>query len=388
MTALPTSAPTLTDGVVTLRAHRPEDVDEIVVQGQDPRMQEWTTVPVPYERQHAVTFATELMPQGWQDPTGTKGFAIETLDGGWPRFAGTVDFRPDGQGAAEIGFGLAPWARGRGVMTAAVRLGLEWAFDALELAAVHWRADVGNWASRRVAWACGFRFEGTVRGLLAQRGERRDGWLASLLRGDPMAPGKPWLTAPVLHGPSLVLRPWRDEDAPRLVEACSDPLSQRWLPHLASPFGAEDARAWLIAKRTHLAEGVAIAWCLADPADDQCLGAVDLFGLERQGNEAEVGYLLHPDARGRGLMAQALRLAVRHAVVPVEDGGLGLARIALRAASRNVASLRVAESVGFREIGVQRQVDPQPDGSVDDLTCYDLLAAEVAESSWGAGLTS
>src|SRR6478609_1350618 len=177
MTTLPTIAPTLTDGAVTLRAHRPDDIEEIVRQGQDARMQEWTTVPAPYERHHAEVFATELMPQGWLSPTGTKGFAIEALDGGQPRFAGTVDFRPDAQGGAEVGFGVAPWARGRGVMTAALRLGLGWAFEAMDLEVVHWRANVGNWASRRVAWACGFTFEGTVRSLLAQRGERRDGWI-------------------------------------------------------------------------------------------------------------------------------------------------------------------------------------------------------------------
>ena len=61
-------------------------------------MQRWTTVPVPYERSDAEIFVGELMPQGWQSPTGTKGFAIEAVDDGErPRFAGTIDFRPDGQ---------------------------------------------------------------------------------------------------------------------------------------------------------------------------------------------------------------------------------------------------------------------------------------------------
>ena len=373
----PTSAPTLTDGVVTLRAHRPEDVDDITLQGQDLRMQRWTTVPVPYERHHAEVFATELIPQGWQNPVGTKALAVEVLDGDRPRFAGTVDFRPDGQHGASVGYGLAPWARGRGVMTAALRLGLDWAFPALDLEVVHWEAYVGNWASRRVAWGCGFTVEGTVRRLSAARGERYDAWVGSLLRTDPRQPGKPWNVPPVLVGEGVVLRPWRDADLPRIAEQCSDPEAQRWLPHLPSPFTTIEARAWLTAQRTRLAEGQNVSWCIADPVDDRALGSVDLFGLERSGNEAEVGYLLHPDARGRGLMREAIRLAVRHAVIPVEDGGLGLTRVALRAATRNTASRRVAESVGFREVGVQRAVDPQPDGTIDDLMTYDLLASEV-----------
>src|SRR5436190_1768276 len=50
---LPPWAPRLTDHVVTLRAHRPDDVDGAVAQCRDPLMQRWTTVPVPYERHHA-----------------------------------------------------------------------------------------------------------------------------------------------------------------------------------------------------------------------------------------------------------------------------------------------------------------------------------------------
>ena len=45
-------------------------------------MQRWTMIPVPYERSHAEFFVTEAMPLGWQNPSGTKGFAIEALDDG------------------------------------------------------------------------------------------------------------------------------------------------------------------------------------------------------------------------------------------------------------------------------------------------------------------
>lgn len=379
MSALPTTAPTLTDGVVTLRAHRTGDVDEILRQGQDLVMQQWTTVPVPYEREHALGFATEIMPKGWLEPAGSKGFAIETLDGGRPRFAGTVDFRPDLAGGAEVGFGLAPWARGRGLMTRALRLGLSWAWDALALQAVHWRANVGNFPSRRVAWACGFRFDGTVRSLLPQRGERYDGWVASLLRDEPMTPRHPWFDAPVLVGERVVLRPYRDDDAPRLAEELDDPAAREFIQAVPDVFGPDQAADWLLRQRTAMADGRAVSWCVADPDDDRLVGSVDLFDLELPGHRAAVGYALHPDGRGRGLMADAVRLAVRHAFVPAGDGGLGRPRVWARIAARNEASCRVAERVGFRQVGVLRQVDPLPGrgGAAGDLLCYDLLADEL-----------
>ena len=106
------------------------------------------------------------------------------------RFSGSVDLRFDGLGGAEVGYGLAPWARGTGVMTRALRLLLAWGFELPGIEVVYWRAQVGNWASRRVAGRCGFRIDGTVRGLLEQRGERRDAWIGSLRRGEPLT-GQP-----------------------------------------------------------------------------------------------------------------------------------------------------------------------------------------------------
>jgi RimJ/RimL family protein N-acetyltransferase len=184
-------APELTDGPdLVLRQPLPGDVDDIVAQCRDPEFQRWTTVPVPYHRSDAEDFLSRVA-EGWQG--NVARFAIE--HGG--RFAGTVDLRFDGIGGAEVGFGLAPWARGKGVMTRALRLVLAWGFGLPGIEVVYWRAQVGNWASRRVAGRCGFRMEGTVRGLLEQRGERRDGWIGSLRRGDALF-GQPDQSA---HGP-------------------------------------------------------------------------------------------------------------------------------------------------------------------------------------------
>lgn len=176
--------PELTDGSnLVLRLPIPADVDDIVAQCRDPDFQRWTRVPVPYHESDAQQFLKRVA-EGWQ--ANVAGFAI-VYEG---RFAGSVDLRFDGLGGAEVGFGLAPWARGKGVMTRALRLVLAWGFGLPGIEVVYWRAQVGNWPSRRVAGRCGFRMEGTVRGLLEQRGERRDGWIGSLRRGDPLT-GKP-----------------------------------------------------------------------------------------------------------------------------------------------------------------------------------------------------
>lgn len=166
-------------GGVLLRAHRPDDAQGAFEQCQDPQMQRFTTVPVPYER-HFVEEYFDSLAARWADGT-MAAFAIE-VDG---RFAGTVDLRLEEARWANVGFGMHPWARGRGVMTRAVTALLDWGFDELRLEGVQWRAVVGNTASRRVAERCGFRIEGEVRGLLVARGGRDDGWIGTLLATDP-----------------------------------------------------------------------------------------------------------------------------------------------------------------------------------------------------------
>ena len=381
---MPEQTPTLTDGADpdrnTVRPHRPDDVPGVLESCQDAETQRWTTVPAPYTRADAEAFVAGNAPNLRE---GTVSVAIEAVDDatGAPRFAGSLSLRLS-NGAGGLGFSLAPWARGRGVMSRAVRLLLEWAFTGqgdggAGLDVVHWEAYVGNWPSRRVAWACGFRMEGVVRGFGHQRGERRDSWVGSLVRGEPMQPASPWLEAAVITGEQVVLRPWRDDDAARVAEACSDPLTQHWLAQLPSPYTVADAQWYIRSREEEHAAGRGVYWCVAGADDDQCLGAISVMRLDAPLSEAEIGYWAHPEARGRGAMTEATRLVARHTLLPWEDGGLGHHRVSLRAAAGNVASNRVAERAGLVRCGVARQADLLRDGSRDDHVLYDLLATDL-----------
>ena len=368
---VPPYAPTLTDGVVTLRAHREDDTDAVVAQCNDPESIRWTTVPVPYERHHAQEWIRSRRTE-W-DLGRYLGFAVET-DG---RFCGSVDLRPDGQGAAALGYGLGPWARGRGLLDRSLRLLLPWGFGPLGLDVVHWAAIAGNWPSRRAAWRVGFRVEGTLRSWLPLRGERYDAWVGSLVRGEPMSPVVPWLRAPVLQAGPVRLRPYRPDDVPRMVEACRDPVTRHWLPRLPHPYTPDDARAHLEHQREQAAEGRALQWAVAAADDDRLIGEIAVFGAASGPVTSEVGYWTHPAERERGAMTAALLLAARHALLPEDVGGLGRSRLVLRAAAGNTASRRVAERAGFRRTGVDRSAEALGDGTVDDLVRYDLLPHEL-----------
>lgn len=83
---------------------------------------------------------------------------------------------------------------------------------------------------------------------------------------------------------------------------------------------------------------------IEDPNTEIALGWV---GLHRQdGDAVGCGYWLAADARGRGLMAQALRAACQWALTP-PPAGLGAQVVRWQAHVGNDASRAVAEHVGF-----------------------------------------
>ncbi len=369
--------PTLTDGVVVLRAPTDEDIDGSVEQCQDQLSQQWTRVPSPYTRDDARRYLRHIIPGGWETER-EWGFVVEARDDdGVPRFAGTISLRNEGDGRAEIAYGSHPWVRGRGVMERALRLLLDWGFAERDLQTVIWLARRGNWASRRLAWKLGFSVDGTLRQWLPQRDGLADAWAGTLRRGEAMAPRTEWLRTPTITGASVVLRASVDADIPRVIEATNDPWLQRYSQSIRehAPHDEGTVRARDLDHLEESAVGLSISWTIADAPTDAFLGSMVIYRIH-PGREAEVGYWTHPDARGRGVATEACRLAVRHAFIDAEDGGMGLHRLAAYASEDNPASQRILERTGFTRIGLERRSTLLPDGSYVDTAVYDQLAEE------------
>ncbi|GGX27392.1 GNAT family N-acetyltransferase [Streptomyces chryseus] len=171
----------LTTERLLLRPFEPADTDAVHQACQDPDIQRWTSIPSPYEREHAEGFVGRIVPDGWRYDT-VYAFGALTRDTG--ELVAAVSSITRGEGAAEIGYWGAKEHRGRGYVTEAVRAVAHWAFTSAGVERLEWRAEIGNDASRAVAERAGFVVEGVQRSGIANKGVRRDGWIGALLPSD------------------------------------------------------------------------------------------------------------------------------------------------------------------------------------------------------------
>lgn len=173
----------LSDGVITLRPWRDEDVAPLIraIDG-DEEISRWLElIPQPYREPEAQAWVSGAAAM-WRDGIAST-FAVVAGD---DVVAGCgINWIDRDHGVGDIGYWARHDVRGNGFVTRAVRLAAAWAFDRgcerLQL-----RADSENAASQRVAERAGFAREGVQRSARynPRLGRRMDFVVFSLLPGE------------------------------------------------------------------------------------------------------------------------------------------------------------------------------------------------------------
>ena len=406
--------PELSDGRILLRRLRASDKAAVVKACNDGLVERYChRVPFPYDESDFMEFlsynehfwARELI-ASWTvvTPGDDEPLAMISLEVTAVRQAG------------EIGYWCAPWARGRGIMSAAVRLVRDWAFDELELERLELTTDADNVASQRVAAAAGFTREGLMRGYLAVRGRRTDDVLFGMVRTDPREPTPAPFGAATLSDGRILVRPFEAADVPAVRAACLDPGVAHWIYGVPLDYSMADAEAFVADSWRCLAAGTRARLAVAEappaaagrgavlaagngeataggvggeaPPAGRLLGSVslDLYPGRQAG---EIGYWMAPGARRKGFAAAAVRLVTYWGFQVV-----GLERLEIMTYPGNAASQALAERAGFRREGLLRgylatepgkdrsgRVEPEADGSLpprDDQVLFALTRSGFA----------
>jgi RimJ/RimL family protein N-acetyltransferase len=171
---------TLTDGAITLRPWRLDDWRAAFDACQDPEIARFLPIPQPYTEATARTFVARRRADWNGDDE--RSFAI--TDAATGAVVGAIARHRRAEHRVEFGYWLAPWARGRGFATRALRLVADWSlregFVRLELF-----THPDNVASAKVAERAGFTFEGVRRAWDTDRnGNPEDGVFYVLVRDE------------------------------------------------------------------------------------------------------------------------------------------------------------------------------------------------------------
>jgi len=167
----PSNLPSLLGHGLQLRPWLNADVESLHLASQNEDIQRWTTVPSPYTLSHAQDFVASrpmALAQRQVAPFAIAHGESDSLLGSCslmrPDFANRV---------VEVGYWVAPWARGVGVAVKALTVLCDWAgeigFERVEAVVL-----AGNDASAVVAERAGLGFEALLKSRVLLDGKRHD----------------------------------------------------------------------------------------------------------------------------------------------------------------------------------------------------------------------
>ena len=154
------------------------------------------------------------------------------------------------------------------------------------------------------------------------------------------------------------LRRLADEHLDDVAALLDDPDVLRFT-RLPVPPPPGYAREWLDRYEAGRADGTREAFAAVDDAG-RFLGLALAVDIDREGREVELGYIVAPGARGRGVGSAMLAELTRWALAE-----LGALRISLIIDVENRASARVAERCGYVLEGIMRSSHLKDDVRVD-----------------------
>lgn len=154
----------------------------------------------------------------------------------------------------------------------------------------------------------------------------------------------------VLEGNGFALTPVEASDKERIFDAVQDSDFSRWLPWANEDYSWEDAQSFAEHSAPDSWASGQPVWAIR-PLNKQgragdLAGVIDLRG---SGATREIGFWMHRDFQGQGLMTKAASL-----VVDAAFSRLPVTRVVHLATVGNSKSRRVARNIGFVPEGVRR----------------------------------
>lgn len=153
---------------------------------------------------------------------------------------------------------------------------------------------------------------------------------------------------PTLKSERLTLRGMQVCDCFDMYDYARRPEVTRFLTWSPHP-DVEYTKAYLGSLKSYYKLGSFYDWAIIWEEENKMIGTCGFTSVNIPNNSAEIGYVINPDYRGRGIAAEAARTVMRFGFREME-----LNRIEARYMVGNDASKRVMEKLGMTFEGVYR----------------------------------
>ncbi len=158
-----------------------------------------------------------------------------------------------------------------------------------------------------------------------------------------------------LHTERLLLDSVTTDDSEAVLEYCSDPELQGYVP-VPVPYTAETAASYT----GEFAPAAKWLWAIRAGAGERLMGVIEL--KPREPSSAELGFWQGRPHRGQGIMTEAVRAVVDFGLDPARGG---LQHIEWCAVVGNDGSAAVARKAGFHYEGLRRSALVHRDRRID-----------------------
>ncbi|MBL7894153.1 MAG: GNAT family N-acetyltransferase [Bacteroidia bacterium] len=140
---------------------------------------------------------------------------------------------------------------------------------------------------------------------------------------------------PTLTTSRLILRNVTLNDAPEMQFMRSDERVMRYIDKERAK-SLKEAEEFILLINNLEKENNAVTWAICTPENSKLQGTICLWNFKKPHYRAEVGYALHPDLQGKGLMNEALNAVLNYGfntiklhsieaiVNPANDASIGI----------------------------------------------------------------
>lgn len=174
---------------------------------------------------------------------------------------------------------------------------------------------------------------------------------------------------PILKTSRLILRNVKLSDGPEMQFMRSDERVMRYIDRERTK-SLKEAEDFILLINNLEKENNAVTWAICTPENPKLQGTICLWNFKKPHYRAEVGYALHPDLQGKGLMNEAL-----NAVLDYGFNSLKLHSIEAIVNPANDASIGILHKNNFKQEAYFKE-NFYFNGKFLDSAVYSLLARD------------